>query len=136
MITLADYWMGRDERFAGDLTTAIRDNAKLTVDRANALLERFAAATGNTTPRRVNSGWRPPAVNAATRNAAPRSKHRTGEAIDIGDDDEALDRWCMTPAGRAALEALGLWLEHPSATPRWCHVQTVPPRSGNRVFHP
>jgi len=34
------------------------------------------------------------------------------------------------------LEAIGLWLEHPESTPRWCHVQIVPPASGKRVFRP
>jgi hypothetical protein len=34
------------------------------------------------------------------------------------------------------LAEIGLWLEHPISTPRWCHVQTVPPKSGKRVFTP
>lgn len=57
-------------------------------------------------------------------------------ALDFGDDDELMDKWCMTAEGLAALTHIGLWLEHPSATPRWCHVQTVSPRSGNRIFKP
>jgi hypothetical protein len=136
MITLMDFWMGRDQVYANELTPEIRSNAQVTVDRANALIARFQAETGNATARRVNSGRRPPAVNAGTKNAAKKSKHMTGQAIDIGDDDEGLDRWRMSSAGRAALDSIGLWLEHPSATPRWCHVQIVPPGSGNRVFYP
>jgi hypothetical protein len=128
MITLKDFYMGRDRRYAAELTDELRANAALTVQRANLLLARAGLK------RVVNSGWRPAAVNATVRNASKRSKHMLCLAIDLGDDDDALDAWCM--AHLKVLEEIGLWLEHPSATPRWCHVQTVPPRSGKRVFHP
>jgi hypothetical protein len=39
-------------------------------------------------------------------------------------------------ANLAVLEELQLWLEHPDATPGWCHLQILPPRSGRRVFYP
>lgn len=138
MITITEsmFYMGRDKAYAADLTPAIRLKANETIKRANALLAAFYAANPSAHDRGVNSGWRPPAVNAKTPGAAKLSKHQTGEAIDIGDDDGQLDAWCMTPAGQAALEKIGLWLEHPSSTPRWCHVQTVPPGSGRRVFYP
>ena len=135
-ITLEQYWMGRDKAYAKDLTDDIRKNAALTVERANHLLMLFFTANPKAAPRAVNSGWRPAAVNAGIKNAATKSKHMTGQAVDLSDDDGKLDEWCMTPAGQKALADIGLWLEHPSATARWCHVQTVPPRSGNRVFHP
>ncbi len=128
MITLPDYYMGRDRLYAAELSAELRANASLTVERANALLARAGMKRG------VNSGWRPAAVNASIRNASKRSKHMLCLAIDLDDDDNSLDAWCMNHLGE--LERLGLWLEHPSATPRWCHVQTVPPRSGNRVFYP
>lgn len=128
MITLPDYYMGRDRRYAAELSTELRANAAVTVERANALLAIAGMKRG------VNSGWRPAAVNASIRNASKRSKHMLCLAIDLDDDDNSLDAWCMSHL--AELERLGLWLEHPSATPRWCHVQTVPPRSGNRVFYP
>lgn len=118
VITLEDYFMGRDKLFPGELTEELWANAVLTVERANALLARAGMERG------VNSGWRPVAINAAVKNAARRSKHIHCLAIDIDDDDNSLDAWCM--ANLRALEEIGLWLEHPSATPRWCHVQTVP----------
>ena len=136
MITLEMFWKGRDKQYASDLTPEIVKNAQETVRKANLLLERFEKSGGVCTSRGCNSGWRPPAVNAATRKAAVKSNHMKGLAIDIGDDDEALDKWLMTPEGQKALVEIGLWMEHPSATPRWCHVQTVPPGSGRRVFHP
>jgi len=120
--------MGRDRSHAHELNAALRANATLMVERANALLMRAAFAGV------VNSGWRPQAVNAVVPNASPRSKHLSCEAIDLDDAAGALDAWCMR--NLAVLEEIGLWLEHPDATPGWCHVQVVPPRSGRRVFMP
>lgn len=136
MITLADYWMGRDQEpeYGWELTDQTRANAMLTVEKANALLAAFQSATGDHDKRSVTSGWRPRAVNSSTPNAAQRSKHIEGLAIDLSDPEGDLDEWCL--ANPLALQVLGLWQEHPSATKGWCHVQTVPPKSGNRVFYP
>ena len=128
MITLADYWMGRDVQYASELTDEIIGNAMRTIEKANSLLGEF----GQT--RTVTSGWRPVAVNSSTPNAAARSKHTTGQAVDISDPAGDLDEWCIS--NPAALERIGLWQEHPSATKGWCHVQTLPPKSGRRVFYP
>jgi hypothetical protein len=128
MITLEDYFMGRDKLFPAELTEEMWGNAVTTIERANRLLERAGLQRG------VNSGWRPASVNAVVRNAAKRSKHIHCLAIDIDDDDDALDAWCVENLD--VLAEIGLWLEHPASTPRWCHVQIVPPRSGKRVFNP
>lgn len=134
MITLSDYWMGRDKEYATSLNDHIRENAAQTVSRANLLLMAFKDAVADWEARHVTSGWRPPQINASTPNAAVRSKHMTAEAIDIADPEGDLDDWCM--AHPKELEHIGLWQEHPSATKGWCHVQIVPPKSGNRVFYP
>lgn len=120
--------MGRDRDHADELTDDMRANASETVGKANALLERFGQE------RKVRSGWRPAAVNAATPNAAPRSKHMTCEAIDLDDPEGDLDEWALE--NPEVLQEIGLWQEHPSATKSWAHFQIVPPRSGNRVFYP
>lgn len=130
MITLTDYWMGRDKEFPLAMTPQIETNAIRTVSLVNALLARFGEG------RKVNSGWRPPAVNAKIPNAALNSKHMTGQAIDLADPDGDLDEWLLTEAGQAALTEIGLWMEHPAATKGWCHLQTIPPKSGRRVFYP
>lgn len=135
MITLKEFYMGRDATHASELTDEIRSNALVTVERANKLLALYVEATGDARPRRVNSGWRPPAVNTAI-GGARRSNHTLGRAIDIADASRALKRWLVTPAGQVALIECGLWMEHPDATPTWVHVQIVPPRSGSRVFWP
>lgn len=134
-ITLDDFYKGRDIAYASELTPAIRQNAQLTVDCVNRLLAAFYASQPEGAYRTVNSGWRPPEVNATTSGAAKFSKHMTGQACDLSDDDEKLDAWCLGE-GRATLELIGLWQESPQSTPRWCHVQIVPPASGNRVFIP
>lgn len=135
-ITIAAYFMGRDATHAGELTPRIRANAALTVERVNDLLEAYSLATGDVRERVVNSGWRPAAINNRVRGASARSRHLSGEACDLDDDDGSLDAWCATSFGLEALERVGLWLESPDATPGWCHLQTVPPGSGRRVFTP
>ena len=134
MITLDDFWMGRDKTHSKDLTTDIVRAAEITVQRANMALGEFRFATNDTELRNVNSGWRPPGVNRDTPGAALRSKHMLGQAVDISDPDGDLDDWCL--AHLDILSRIGLWLEHPAATKGWCHLQTVPPKSGNRVFYP
>ena len=127
-LKLADYYMGRDRQFHNELTPELRANARETVRRVNQLLKRAGLA------RKVASGWRPASINAAVPGAAKNSKHITCLAIDLADRDGALDAWCM--AHLDVLEEIGLWLEHPDATPEWCHLQMQPPGSGSRVFEP
>lgn len=127
-LKLADYYMGRDRLYRAELTTDLRANARDTVRRVNLLLKRAGIAA------KVSSGWRPAAINATIPGAAPGSKHISCLAIDLEDPEGVLDAWCMANLG--VLEEIGLWLEHPHATPGWCHLQTQPPRSGSRVFSP
>lgn len=127
-LKLADYYMGRDKLHRAELTRELRANARETLRRVNRLLRRAGMI------REVTSGWRPAAINATVPGAATGSRHLSCLAIDLEDRNGTLDAWCM--ANLAVLEELGLWLEHPAATPGWCHLQTQPPRSGNRVFNP
>lgn len=135
MITLTDYWMGRDQTHGGELTDELRNNAAETVRRYNVLAEVYEKATGNKAPHGVTSGWRPKSINDATPGAAKGSKHLTCQAVDV-DDNGPFDRWCMEHP--AQLAEVGLWQEHPGWTDGWCHLQTVPPRSSPhvRVFIP
>lgn len=141
MITVEDYFMGRRELYPAAVNSDIERNAARMVDLANKLLAQ-AATFGVRLPYHpvnkspVSSGWRPPAVNSSTPNAAPNSKHMTGQAIDLYDPDGELDDWLMTGEGQSAIDAIGLWMEHPSATKSWSHLQSQPPRSGRRVFYP
>lgn len=131
--------MGREATHT--LTDDCYLNACETVKRVNQLLS--MAALDGVFPEAVNesevaSGWRPAEVNAATPNAAPDSKHVTGQACDLR-DNKARDfaRWCLR--NLEVLDDLGLWLENPMWTggkSNWVHLQTVPPHSGRRVFVP
>ena len=115
--------MGRKEGLTPDLLS----NAQDTVEKVNKLLDYFGFA------REVTSGYRTAGVNTLV-GGAKKSNHMICKACDLEDRDGKLDNWCM--ANQDKLESIGLWLEHPSATKGWCHVQTVPPRSGKRVFFP
>lgn len=124
-ITLADYFGSHDK---SKLTPDNYVNASTTVVRANTLLERFGE------DRIVNSGWRPAEYNAGVPNASQTSKHITCQAIDLADPEGDLDEWCFDHP--EVLVEIGLWQEHPAATPHWVHIQVVPPKSGKRVFYP
>lgn len=138
-ITLTDYLMGRDALYPNELTPQIKENADKTVTLTNALLAVLAAENvplekHPQTQTVIASGWRPPQINGQVKGAAVRSKHMTGEAIDLYDPEGAIDDYLMDHP--QVLLSLGLYLEHPSATKNWSHVQIVPPRSHNRVFYP
>lgn len=122
--------MGRDDAYPLAMTPEIEHNAEILLMAINILLTQWGRSA------KVSSGWRPPAVNAATPNAAKFSRHMTGQAIDLEDHDGLLDDWLMGPAGQDCLVALGLWMEHPAATKGWAHLQSVPPASKNRTFYP
>lgn len=143
MITLEQYWMGRDVKYASEMTPEIRHNAEALVGKVNNILA-FAEVDGVTagidqgTGTHVASGWRPRAVNDRTSNAAAASKHLTGQGVDLQDTgDRQLAQWCLNNLD--ALEDVGLWMERPQWTggrDPWVHLQTVPPRSGKRVYIP
>jgi hypothetical protein len=129
-ITLDDYfgrhsstWKPSDE---------VRANALDLLSKVNAMLTDMDLEEAR--EPKVNSGWRPQAYNAMIPSAAVNSKHITGQAIDLYDPDGALDDFLMAHPQR--LIDHGLWMEHPAATKGWTHVQSIPPRSGNRVFFP
>jgi hypothetical protein len=133
MITLADYWNGRDKKYARCLTQEICNNAITTVSRINRLLG--LAEQDGVDCDVVASGWRPLAVNDVTANAAKNSKHVTALAADVRDTERRdFARWCLRNLKQ--LEAIGLWMEDPRWTPTWVHLQIVPPGSGRRVYIP
>lgn len=134
MITLDDYLNHWRVHYSQanvpleELTDAMQEDASITVDKANQLLVRFGEE------REITSGWRPIEVNKLVPGAALFSNHTRCLAVDIADPSGDLDEWCLANPG--VLEEIGLWQEHPASTKGWCHVQTVAPKSGNRVFYP
>ena len=129
MIKDSAYWMGRDVKYASELTGEIEENAKELIGRVNNLLASILMGE-----REVRSGWRPQGVNDATKNAAASSKHITGQAVDLADNDRSLAKAIMLDP--EALETFGLWMEDTRWTPTWVHLQSVPPKSGKRIYIP
>ncbi len=84
-------------------------------------------------PMLVSSGYRPPEHNKKV-GGAPNSCHLTCEAVDFRDKDGELKKWLL--ANLDILADCGLYMEHPDATPTWCHLQIRMPNSGHRVFKP
>lgn len=139
MITLEDYYGKWAKERSQELSDAHRQSAAVTVARANAILATFGDE------REINSGWRPASYNATVSGAAKNSKHILCQAIDLRDTEGDLDQylyddWLKWKEGGKEDECIlaknKLWMEHPASTKGWCHLQIVPPKSGNRVFYP
>jgi len=73
------------------------------------------------------------------------SSHKDAKGVDDYDKDDAFDKWLDQfevpmpngqPGGNSKLEEYGLYREHPSTTPTWCHLTTRAPASGRRTFYP
>lgn len=80
-------------------------------------------------PMLVDCGYRCPAHNRAV-GGAPDSAHLAGQAADIADPDGRLKAFCTVER----LEASGLYMEDPAATPSWAHLQIRPTHA--RIFKP
>lgn len=116
-----------DQYLRGEVPREIRDNAVLLLSKVNTFLQHV----GGEYP--MTSGFRSPAHNK-TIGGAKRSKHMSGQAVDIADPEKVLARLCLIYA--KTLEEIGLWCEDMRATSTWVHFQSVPPTSGKRFFLP
>lgn len=132
MITLQEFYSGRDKTHAAELTDEIKGNAFITVTRVNLIMN----AVGMN--RRVTSGWRPQTINAITPGAAKKSNHIIGAACDLEDRDGKLYD-CLYSGhdhdkDTGPLADIGLWVE--IKRPSWVHLQIFAPKSGKRFFKP
>lgn len=78
----------------------------------------------------VSSGFRPSTVNANIPNAAKKSLHMIGKAVDLADPTNSLDK--LIESHPELLEKHGLWLESPLATPSWAHLD-IGTRSARKI---
>lgn len=129
IITLEAYLMGRDSQFPEEFTQEIILNATILLEKVNALLLSL-----NIKKVEVSSGWRPSGINASVVNAAKKSLHMTGKAVDIKDDkSQSLASKILT--NPELLKTYGLWLEDPAATKgtntNWVHLDI-----GERIERP
>lgn len=132
LISLDDYWMGRNSRYRSEWTQDVRDNANTLLERVNRLMPFMRGVDFEPDPQGfgiVASGWRPPSYNATVPGAAIRSLHMTGQAIDLFDPDGDIDAWCWAHQDVLGRPDIDLYMEHPSATKGWCHLQCLPPKS-------
>ena len=134
LLTLEDYWMDRDQKFRGEWVQQIQRNGAETVRRINLLVPMWLAngIELHKHPQGFgawSSGWRPKAVNSSTPNAAVMSNHMQATAGDIFDPEGDIDEWCFLHQHIIGSPDTDLYMEHPSATKGWCHLQTVPPKS-------
>ena len=151
MISISDYFMGRDRLYPLEMTRGLTENAARTVARVNRLLD-HAAEQGiepgidSKTGTHVASGWRPRSVNDRTSNAAKASTHIVGLAVDLQDTPgRDFARLCVAD-NCAQLVVFDLYMEDPRWTlvldehgrevDWWVHLQIVPPKSGRRVYTP
>lgn len=113
-------------------TAEIDANLAILLDKINQVRTAWA------TPMIVDSGLRDQsqqaALIAAGKSTASKSKHLTGQAVDIGDPDGSLKQWVQD--NMDLMETIGFWFEDFDHTPNWVHFQIVPPASGKRVFIP
>lgn len=84
-------------------------------------------------PRVFTCTYRSPEHNARV-GGAKKSSHLTGCACDIADIDRFLKDYLR--AIPELLEECDLYAEDFDSTPTWVHLQSVPPKSGRRIFKP
>ncbi len=86
---------------------------------------------------KVSSGFRPSSVNSKIANAAKRSNHQTGKAVDLIDDKNQSLCKLFT---QEVLEKYNLYREDSDYTKgkwtSWVHLQFEPTKSGRRIFRP
>lgn len=126
MLTETMYLMDRAEQYPP--TDEMKENMALLLERVNALAEDLQMEF------RVSSGYRPKEINDKLKGAAKKSWHTKCAAVDLVDFDCAIKKILYKDQG--LLEKHELYMEHPKATPTWCHLQIFPPKSGKRVFIP
>lgn len=118
-ITLAQYFNRKDIKYKSELTDDITSNATELLRLVNNLLLDLGVIDSEIL---VSSGWRPASFNKLVPNAATRSHHISGKAIDLVDRDNKLDT--LITKNYILLAKHGLWLEDPAHTPGWCHLDT------------
>ncbi len=115
--------MGRDKEFP--LTPDLEANLTKLLTALNGLREKYGK------PMIVSSGYRPGKYNTAA-GGAKNSSHLSCEACDFKDSSGELKKWCTDNV--PVLEEFGLYMEDPTRTPTWLHVQIRPTK--NRIFKP
>lgn len=117
-----DYVTKADRRiqYASEYTDDIKNNAIKLLGLVNQLLNDLNVQSAD-----VTSGWRPPQINNKTTNAAKKSFHMNGMAVDVL-DNESQTLAKLIESRPDLLKKYGLWLESPDSThginTNWAHL--------------
>ncbi len=128
MISKQELLKGRDLQFPHDYTDVVSANLDALLIPLNKIREAYGQ------PMLVDSGWRPPSINAATPGAATHSKHMSGLACDIADPNGQVLAWVLQNLD--LMKQLNIYMEDFRWTPTWVHFQLGGPASGKRIFVP
>lgn len=130
IVTLQDYFTSSgkypDRDKSPEKTVQVIENAKELLKRVNALLSELGI-----TKVSVSSGFRTSTANAGIANAAKKSAHMTGEAIDLAGPEILAAK-----ITKDLLVKHDLYREDTDYTKTWRHLQTRKTASGNRIFKP
>ena len=148
-LTLDDYWMGRNSSHRSEWTERVRENGRVLVGAINILAMHWHDSGVHLLPHprgfgAWSGGWRPQVLNEHTPGAAVFSAHITAEAGDVFDPHGEVREWCWENQHILAHPEIDLYMEHPSITKGWCHLQTrcprsqekFPPQDRRRWFYP
>lgn len=132
-----DYITGKDRRkeYPNEYNNDILVNAQNLLNKVNSFLTELGI-----TKAVVTSGWRPPTVNNKVTNAAKKSYHQLGMAVDILDNKNQ-DLAKLVANNPILLKKYDLWMEDMSSTrgqnTNWVHID-VGSRTDrpSRVFKP
>lgn len=127
-ITKEDLLMGRDKEAPEEYTDSVSQNLDRLVVAINKIQEVYGKQFT------INSGWRTSSVNKSIPNAAPKSKHMEGLAVDISDREGEVMKWTLE--NLQLMKDVGVYMEDWRWTPTWTHYQIISPKSGNRIFIP
>lgn len=123
-----------------ELTKEVLDNIAILVEKVNELLKHLQW----TEPIVVSSGFRPSDVNNKVKNAAAKSAHMLGMAVDIAQpkyDNKLANAIIKAQQEHQILTKLGLWMEDPNYTigqySSWVHLDFKSrPNRPSRIFKP
>ena len=129
MLALKDYWMGRDITCAQELNEDIKKNAEKLISTVNLFLKEIGVSEV-----KISSGWRPSSINSKVPNAAKKSLHMSGLAVDLFDDGKIKE---IILKNVDKLEKYNLWLESIDHTPTWVHLDLgIRSARPKRIFIP
>lgn len=123
LVTRKEILMGRDSEYP--LNATLEANLGKLLVAVNKLRQKWGK------PLIVSSGYRPGRYNKIA-GGASKSLHTTCEAVDFYDPKQELSGWLMK--NQQVLHDCGLWMESPTYTKTWCHVDLKPRH--RRVFIP